>query len=98
MHYGPGLSRAARSTLDSSTIPSTPTSDTVLSTTQTAIHEGFPPPSVLSTPIQPSFFHAHSFVPPRPLHHGHRAAQASIALATVCFPSTIRGFTVPTVP
>ena len=47
---------------------------------QTAIHQGFPqvfhPPSVLQTPIQPSFF-----PPPRPPHHGHRAAQASIALA-----------------
>ena len=49
---------------------------------QTAIHHPFPPqfpqPSVLQTPIQPSFF---PNPPPRPLHHGHRAAQASIALA-----------------
>ena len=52
---------------------------------QTAIHQGFPPafppPSVLQTPIQQSFFPGPSFVPPRPPHHGHRAAQASIALA-----------------
>ncbi|KAF8257860.1 hypothetical protein EI94DRAFT_1692001 [Lactarius quietus] len=52
---------------------------------QTAIHRGFPPPfpppSVLQTPIQPSFFPAPSLGPPHPQHHGHRAAQASIALA-----------------
>ncbi|KAH9067004.1 hypothetical protein EDB83DRAFT_2542288 [Lactarius deliciosus] len=52
---------------------------------QTAIHQRFPPayppPSVLQTPIQPSFFPAPSPGPPRPIHPGHRAAQASIALA-----------------
>ncbi|KAH9053318.1 hypothetical protein EDB87DRAFT_1652018 [Lactarius vividus] len=52
---------------------------------QTAIHQRFPPafpsPSVLQTPIQPSFFPTPSPVPPRPIHPGHRAAQASIALA-----------------
>lgn len=52
---------------------------------QTAIHQrfppAFPPPSVLQTPIQPSFFPGPSPGPPRPIHHGHRAAQASIALA-----------------
>ncbi|KAH8981991.1 hypothetical protein EDB86DRAFT_3106937 [Lactarius hatsudake] len=52
---------------------------------QTAIHQrfppAFPPPSVLQTPIQPSFFPAPSPGPPRPIHPGHRAAQASIALA-----------------
>ena len=39
---------------------------------QTAIHQGFP------TPIQPTFFPPHPRPPPL---HGHRAAQASIALA-----------------
>ncbi|KAH8999723.1 hypothetical protein EDB92DRAFT_2080754 [Lactarius akahatsu] len=52
---------------------------------QTAIHQrfppAFPPPSVLQTPIQPSFFPAPSPGPHRPIHPGHRAAQASIALA-----------------
>ncbi|KAH9171750.1 hypothetical protein EDB89DRAFT_2114402 [Lactarius sanguifluus] len=52
---------------------------------QTAIHQrfppAFPPPSVLQTPIQPSFFPGPSPGPPRPIHPGHRAAQASIALA-----------------
>jgi hypothetical protein len=51
---------------------------------QTAIHQGFPPafppPSLLQTPIQPSFFQPPPpGPPPRPLHQGHRA-QASVAL------------------
>lgn len=50
----------------------------------TAIHQGFPsafpPPSLLQTPVQPSFFPLSSGAPPRPLHQGHRA-QASVALA-----------------
>ena len=52
---------------------------------QTAIHQGFPPlfppPSLLQTPIQPSFFPPPSGAPPpRPLHQGHRS-RASVALA-----------------
>ena len=52
---------------------------------QTTIHHGFPSPfppqSVLQTPIQSTFFPNPSSIPPHPIHHGHRAAQASIALA-----------------
>jgi hypothetical protein len=51
---------------------------------QTAIHQGFPPafppPSLLQTPMQPSFFPPPPGIPPRPLHPGHRS-QASVALA-----------------
>jgi hypothetical protein len=52
---------------------------------QTAIRQGFPPgfpppPSLLQTPIQTSFFPPPSGPPPRPLHPRHHA-QASIALA-----------------
>ena len=51
---------------------------------QTAIHQGFPPafppPSLLQTPIQPSFYPPPPGGPPRPLHPGHRS-QASVALA-----------------
>src|SRR5712671_6189614 len=50
---------------------------------QTAIHHGFPsafpPPPLLQTPIQPSFFPLPG-VAPLPLHQGHRA-HASVALA-----------------
>ncbi len=51
---------------------------------QTALYQGFPPPfpqpSLLHTPIQPSFFPPPSALPPRQLHPGHRS-QASVALA-----------------
>lgn len=50
----------------------------------TAIHQGFPPafppPSLLQTPVQPSFFPPPSGAPHRSLHQGHRA-QTSVSLA-----------------
>jgi hypothetical protein len=51
---------------------------------QSAIHQGFhpsfPPPTLLQTPIQPTFFPPPPGVPSRPPRQGHRA-QASLALA-----------------
>jgi hypothetical protein len=66
-------------------IPSGPSQGPVYSpVVQTAVHQGFPPPfpqpSLLHTPIQPSFFPAPPSAPPRPLRPGHRS-QASVALA-----------------
>ncbi|KAH9067003.1 hypothetical protein EDB83DRAFT_2519363 [Lactarius deliciosus] len=70
----------ARSTVDSTAIPGA-----ILLTCDTDRDSppAFPPPSVLQvqTPIKPSF-PTPSPGPPRPIHPGHRAAQASIALST----------------